>query len=165
MSCLNVSYMHIIYVGVHYCNRDTITCGCPQMLFALWSSYFISIPIGFPYAVVALFGTSCCDVPALFISMFLRSSFFFYFYRFIHLRVLTSKCTENRGKIKNSSNATGTYDFRWVLRSFPIDPSVEVTNIHAYRQANDVSESFLFLFRKLWRVNPSKFRNRLFSPS
>jgi hypothetical protein len=33
--------MHTIYVGVHYCNHDTIPRGYPQVLFGLWSSLFL----------------------------------------------------------------------------------------------------------------------------
>jgi hypothetical protein len=33
----------IIYVGVHYCNHDTVTCGHPQVLFGLWCSCYIVI--------------------------------------------------------------------------------------------------------------------------
>jgi hypothetical protein len=40
--------------------------------------------------VVVLFGTSCCDVPVLFIPMFLQSSFFFC--RFICLLVCVWLC-------------------------------------------------------------------------
>jgi hypothetical protein len=77
VSCLNVLYMYIIYVDVHYCSHDTIICGYLRVLFGFWSSCFISVPIRFPCGVVILFGTSCYDVPALFIPMFLQSSFFF----------------------------------------------------------------------------------------
>jgi hypothetical protein len=71
VSCLNVLYMYIVYVGVRYCNHDTITCGYLRVLFGLWCSSFISIPLRFPYGVVVLFGTSCFNVPALFIPVFL----------------------------------------------------------------------------------------------
>jgi hypothetical protein len=86
VSCLNVLYMYIVYVGVRYCNHDTITCSYLRVLFGLPSSCFISIPIRFPYGVVVLFGTSCCDVPVLFIPMFLQCSLFSC--RFICLLVL-----------------------------------------------------------------------------
>jgi hypothetical protein len=154
--------MHIIYVGVHYCNRDTIPSGYPQVLFGLWSSFFHFYSHSsslWSSRLVSLFETSCCDAPAPFICKILRSVFFFC--RFIHLRVLESKCTENRREIKNNSNEIGTYEFLWVLRSFPIDPSVKVTNM----QTDDISESIRFLFRKLRCTHVSQFRNRLFSPS
>jgi hypothetical protein len=43
MPCLNVLYMHLIYVGVHCCNHDNMTCGYPQVFF--WIVFFFSIPI------------------------------------------------------------------------------------------------------------------------
>jgi glycopeptide antibiotics resistance protein len=65
-------------------------CWCPLLQswhYITWlsSSFlvcFVSIPIRFPYGVVALFRASLCDVPALVISMFLP---------FIHLRVLARR--------------------------------------------------------------------------
>jgi hypothetical protein len=88
VSFLTVLYMYIIYiiyVGVYYCIHGIITCGYLRVLFGLWSSCLISILIEFPYGVVVLFGT-CCDVPVLFIHMFLQSTFFIC--RFIGLLVL-----------------------------------------------------------------------------
>jgi hypothetical protein len=90
ISCLNVLYMYIIYVGVCYCNHETITCGTFDCCFGLWSSFFNSIPIQFPYGVAVLFGTSCCDVTVLFILMFLQFSLFFSRLTVFMLCVLTS---------------------------------------------------------------------------
>jgi hypothetical protein len=86
VSCLNVLYIHIVYADFRYCNNGTITCDMLKCRFGLWCSCFISNPIRLPYWVVVLFGTSCCDVPVLFIPMFLQSSFFFC--RFICLLVM-----------------------------------------------------------------------------
>jgi hypothetical protein len=57
-----------------------------RVLFGLWSSLFSFYSHSISYGVVVLFGTRCCDVPALFIPMFLQSSFFFC--RFICLLVM-----------------------------------------------------------------------------
>jgi hypothetical protein len=65
-----------------------------------------------------------------------------------HPRNVTKR-TENRGKIKNSSNVNGTYEFRSVLRRFPADPSVEVTNTHTARRH---SKKYYFFIQEAEKV-------------
>jgi hypothetical protein len=74
--------MYIIHVGVRHCNNDTIICG----IFECCLGCGVVVLFRFPYGVVVLFGTNCCDVPVLFISMFLQSSFSFC--KFIFLLLL-----------------------------------------------------------------------------
>jgi hypothetical protein len=90
MSCLNISYINTIHIGVHQCNYNATRCSYIWELFEHGLVCFISTPIWFPYGAFVLFRTSCCDVT--YCTFLCFQVWFSSFYGFIHLQCFNVLC-------------------------------------------------------------------------